>query len=411
MNREYVDNLGETLVTGHSNVLLEWATGCGKTKQAIVGISKLKKDTVKKVLIVVAERPHIKNWLEEFKKWGYDSLLTDDSYNISILCYDSLHHCKNESYDLIILDEAHHIFTEIRTSILKEIKSEKYILLSATMDDNIIEEIEDIIGPIVRSLITLQTAINWGLIPAPKIILYPITLDNTILNQLIIDERGNKDKATTIHCQMKDRWKYLRDKRKYPNIKLIMPATELQMYNEFCNKMEFYKKLYFSKKAESIKNKWLLYGSQRKTFLGKLKGKAATEIIKNIGKCRYICFCTDIEQAEKLGGSHAIHSEKKDVEETIEKFNNEQINSLFVVGMLKEGQNLNKIEKGIIIQLDGKLRSFIQKSGRVLRAEHPEIFIIYVKGTQDEEYLNNALEGLNPDYIINYEDYNKRRSM
>jgi glutathione synthase len=88
-----------------------------------------------------------------------------------------------------------------------------------------------------------------------------------------------------------------------------------------------------------------------------------------------------------------------------------EINSLFVVGMLQEGQNLNDIEKGIIIQLDGKLRSFIQKSGRVLRAEHPEIFIIYVKGTQDETYLKNALEGLNPDYITYYEDYNRRRSM
>ena len=65
----------------------------------------------------------------------------------------------------------------------------------------------------------------------------------------------------------------------------------------------------------------------------------------------------------------------------------------------------------IILLLLNKLRSFIQKSGRVLRAEHPEIFIIYVKGTQDETYLKNALEGLNPDYITYYEDYNQRRGM
>lgn len=407
MNREQLDFLAVTLLKDHKNILFEWATGCGKTKQAIKGISMLDRDKHNNVLIVVAEIAHIKNWMDEFKKWGYKSLLTDVNFDIEIICYDSLHNRQEKSYDLIILDEAHHIFTEIRTSILKNMHSKRYILLSATMDDRIIQELEQIIGFIMISKIPLQTAIDWGLVPAPKIILYPLQLDNTILSQTIVEERGHKELAVTINCPIKDKWKYLRDKRKYPNLKLVMQATELQAYNELDGKITFYQKLYFAKKSESIKSKWLQYGLQRKNYLGLLKDNAAKSIIQNFGKSRFICFCTNIEQAEKLGGSHSIHSKKKNSLDIINEFNEKKINSLFVVGMLKEGQNLNDIEKGIIIQLDGQLRPFIQKSGRVLRAEHPEIFIIYYKGTQDETYLMNALEGLNPDYITYYEDYNR----
>ena len=58
------------------------------------------------------------------------------------------------------------------------------------------------------------------------------------------------------------------------------------------------------------------------------------------------------------------------------------INNIFAVGMLQEGQNLVNIEAGIIIQLDGKERSFIQKFGRSLRAEDPVQYIFYYKNTK-----------------------------
>ena len=76
--------------------------------------------------------------------------------------------------------------------------------------------------------------------------------------------------------------------------------------------------------------------------------------------------------------------------------------------MLQEGQNLNDIEVGIIVQLDGQERSFIQKFGRSLRAEDPTQYIFYYKNTRDTEYLQNVLEGINESYIqeLNYENNN-----
>jgi superfamily II DNA or RNA helicase len=67
--------------------------------------------------------------------------------------------------------------------------------------------------------------------------------------------------------------------------------------------------------------------------------------------------------------------------------------------MITEGMNLTDIQTGIIVQLDGKERLFVQKFGRSLRAEDPVTFIFYFKDTQDEVYLKTALENVDAKYI------------
>ena len=67
--------------------------------------------------------------------------------------------------------------------------------------------------------------------------------------------------------------------------------------------------------------------------------------------------------------------------------------------MITEGMNITNIEAGIITQLDGKERLFIQKAGRVLRADDPIAYIFYYKNTQDEVYLKNALENIDEKYV------------
>lgn len=69
-------------------------------------------------------------------------------------------------------------------------------------------------------------------------------------------------------------------------------------------------------------------------------------------------------------------------------------------------QNLESIEIGIIIQLDGTERPFIQKLGRVLRAKDPVQYIFYFKNTRDEEYLDKVLEGISINMIEDYEIFN-----
>lgn len=99
-----------------------------------------------------------------------------------------------------------------------------------------------------------------------------------------------------------------------------------------------------------------------------------------------------------------MHSEESKSLQIIESFNEKKIDNLFAVGLLQEGQNLVDIQAGVIIQLDGKERAFVQKFGRSLRAEDPVQFILYYKDTRDEEYLKKVLEGISEEYIIKVEN-------
>ena len=199
-----------------------------------------------------------------------------------------------------------------------------------------------------------------------------------------------------------NRWKYLKHRKDYVGYVLQFSCTQKEKYEYINEQFEYWKRQFFRNQSNiRIKNMWLQWGSVRKRYLGELKTKKADELCKKLKKQkkRFICFCSSILQAEVLGKEDCIHSKKKDVSTIISEFNSGERNSIFAVGMLQEGQNLNNIQAGVIVQLDGEERGFIQKFDRSLRAEDPVQYILYYKNTRDEEYLQKALENINKDYI------------
>ena len=399
MTRQEIQQRAVEMIRGSSLLILQWCTGLGKSKAAIDIIKSL---SVTKVLLIVAELAHKENWRQEFLKWE----LSDS--NIVIETYASLKNHREEECDLIILDEAHHVGSDLRMEILEGIKARKVLALSATLSNELIWKL----GAWCNNkysvfTITLQDAISWGILPEPKIYLIPMTLDNTVPNQIVIEEWGNKVKRRILKCSLSDRWIYMKNKDTYPHMRLEIACTELQKYIYLSDKIEFWKKRFFRTQNIGVKNRWMQLGSERKRYLGSLKDSKAQEVLKYIKDKRYVCFCSSIEQAEKLGGNSAIHSKKQGALCTIEDFNSKRIDTLFAIGMIQEGQNLVDIEAGVIIQLDGAERAFIQKSGRAMRAEEPVIFILYYKDTRDEEYLNKALENIDPTYITELTNLNE----
>lgn len=379
-----------------TSVALLWATGVGKSAAAIkMANAYLKgiKSRKAQVLLVVAEVPHKDNWQKEFDKWG------SINASLTIECYASLHKYRNTNWDLIIYDEAHHLGSDLRKDIFYSIKSVKNIFLSATMDDDLISFIESKVGKLGISRISLQDAIKYDILPEPHIHLVPLVLDNLKKDQLITEEWGDTKKRIPIYCELKDRWTYIRNKKQYPNIKLCMRCTALQKYNYFTEQFEYWKRQYMNCRQERTKNKWMQVGIQRKRFLGEIKTGSVLKLINSLNNKRFICFCASVAQAELLGKENAIHSKIKKPETIIKSFNDKEINSLYAVGMLQEGQNLTDIQVGIIVQLDGTERPFIQKFGRSLRAEDPHQYIFYYKNTRDEEYLENILYGIDKTFI------------
>lgn len=396
MTREELQIQSLSLIKQSNRVAIQWCTSLGKSRAAIDMANYLidqKKEEPLKMLLVVAEIPHKLNWREEFQKWKLKSA------EVTIECYASLKKYRNSNWDLIIFDEAHHLGSDLRIDILAEIHSSYIILLSATLPDQVIQSISNIFGEFKTSRITLQQAIEWGILPIPRIYLIPLNLDRNNSTCIITEEWGRKEKRVVYNCRFNERWRYMSNKRLYPNITLNISCTPEQKYNYLSEQVEYWKRQFFITRQEFIKNKWLQFGSKRKRFLGELKTNIVRSLLCKIHNKRFICFCSSIEQAELLGRENAIHSEKSDSLSIIQSFNSKKIDNLFAVGMLQEGQNLTDIEIGIIIQLDNQERSFVQKFGRGMRADNPIQFIFYYKNTRDEEYLRNVLEGIDDKYI------------
>ena len=394
MTREEVQRQSLFMIQNHNRIALQWCTGLGKSRAAIEAANYLYKNNKDlKVLLIVAEVAHKNNWEKEFNKWKFEVT------NYTIECYASLKKYRNTEWDLIIFDEAHHLGSELRMDVLTSISSKYVILLSATLQDIIINTLNNIFGEFVISKITLRQAIEMGALPEPKVYLIPLELNNNNTNCTIIEEWGKKEKRVTLKCKYYERWSYMKNRTKYPNVTLEISCTQQQKYDYLTEQFEYWKRQFLRTRQEHTKNKWLQVGSKRKRFLGESKTEEVNLLLHKLKDKRYICFCTSIEQAELLGGNNSIHSKKSDSLDIINKFNNKYINTLFAVGMLQEGQNLNDISAGIIVQLDGQERSFIQKFGRSLRAEDPIQFIFYYKDTRDTEYLENVLDGINEDYI------------
>lgn len=395
MTREDLQEHALELIKHNRRVALQWGTGLGKSRAAIEMANYLT-DTYKKpikILLVVAEVAHKQNWLIEFRKWNLKS------YNITIECYASLKKYRNSHWDLIIFDEAHHLGSDLRMEIIEEFDARHIILLSATLPDAIMQGLTEVFGNFKSSKITLKDAIDWKILPKPQVYLIPLELDNTTCNCCITEEWGRADKRVTYKCSYNERWEYMKDRVKYPNVTLQIQCTQRQKYNYLSEQFEYWKKRFMRTRNEIIKNKWLQAGSKRKRFLGECKTRPAYELLAKLGDKRFICFCTSIEQVELLGGRNAIHSKRNDSLRVINNFNNKKINNIFAVGMLQEGQNLTDIEVGVIVQLDGQERAFIQKFGRSMRAENPIQYIFYFKDTKDEDYLKNILEGIDNEYI------------
>ena len=391
LNKQILDDIKD-----YDTIILDWTTSLGKSKMALDICNNLKVLFGKpKILLIVAEIAHKDNWKKEFIKWGYDY------NNVTIECYASLKKYINTSWDIVIMDEAHHIKSDIRTSIFKTININKLICLSATIDKEVYDFLYNIRdkNKIFESKISLQTAIDWNILTEPDIRLIPLSLNNTIKDQEIIEEWGKKTLRKTIYCDYVLRWNYLKNRNKYPNLKLIIRCTQAQKCYYLDEKITYWQKRAYASNDIRFKNKWLQQGSLRKRFLGESKTPYIKLLLEQLKNHRYICFCSSIEQAELLNSKNCIHSKKTNSLDIIDDFNNKKINNLLAINMLQEGQNLVDIEMGIITQLDGQIRIFKQKLGRSLRAEYPIQYIFYYRNTRDEDYLKNVLKDINNDYI------------
>lgn len=361
MTRDELQELASHVLAKEHRLLCQWATGTGKSG---VALKFLKSNPWMTCLILVPEQNNIENWTTEFSKFGIPM-----EY-VRVACYASLHKYKNTKWDFLVFDEAPHMDTEKRRAICESVSGDWVLALGAVIDEEETAALENAYGTFAKSYVSLRKAIEWNILPSPTINLCHISMND--VNH--------------------DHWY---------NGKLY---TAKGLYDLLQKKVEGAVAAFNVKSDAFHKQKMLRAGNERKRFLGSLKDDAIKKIADSLNDkgIRFLCFCSSIQQAEKLGKDRAFTSKTPAKLKLLDRFNNQEISSLYVVGKLIEGQNLVNIQHGIIGQLGGTTRITVQSVGRIMRSDNPVIWVPVFDGTKDDSFLYTLTSNIPNNYIKHY---------
>lgn len=391
MTREQITKDCLAAIDSSKCLLTLLSTGVGKTKITIDCINKIcdkvyneEKDYTR-VLIVVDKRVQINNWKAEFDKWG--GIKTD---NVTFCCYASLHKFSNTYWDVVVLDECHHVGSETRLEALLSLHIEQNLLgLSATVSRDLRKWFKSHFQTKIVSC-TTQDAIESDILPDPVIYLMPLVLDSVHPTEEF--ELNAKDESIPVHAQYKDIWVYKRN-RKHALIK----CTKRQYLNELDNLVEFYKRKAMGGNIV-LKNMWLRACSERLTYLANAKNKEIKTILSKLKNYRTITFCASIAQSEEVG-KNCIHSKNKLAQEVLNTFNDSKIKHITACHMINEGINLTNCKYGIFANINASETIQIQRVGRALRHKNPVLVIPFFRDTREEEIVRKWMGNYNKELI------------
>lgn len=356
ITREEVHDRALSLIDNNKTVLLELATGFGKTKLSIDLINHIcdrvynRDGNPTTILIIVAKTVHKNEWFKEIEKWG--GIKSD---YITIECYNSLDKYVNRYFDVVIFDEVHHLSVNKR-AILKMIHiNELLVGLSATIKDEMKEYFEYNYNAKIISC-GLKKAIDNNILPDPEVYLIPLKLDNNKLDRI-----AHKFKET-------------------------YRTTQKGYYKALDVEINYYKNLYNKYHNQRIKQLWLRKCKIRLEWLSSQKEDIIKLLHKKFNNSRTITFCSTIEQCNNLG-KFAVHSKNKKSLQYVDDFNNKKIKHLTSVNILNEGCNLVDCRIGIFCNLNGSDTLTKQRIGRILRHKKPIIIVPYYVETREEELV------------------------
>ena len=361
MDRDSLQTWAADKLIAKKRLICQWATGCGKTG---VVLKFLTRRPAGQALILVPETNNISNWTDEFAKFGVPM------FGVTIACYASLHKFKDTMWDLLVLDEAPHTNTDLKYEILSSITAEYVLALGAVISEDELSTLRSLYGTFAMSSISLDRAIKMDILPSPHVAVIHMQLDD------VKKDFWHKGKVYT----EKGLYDALND-----NVRACVAAFSVQAST--FNKLRMQRA-----------------GTERKRFLGERKQAALEKICNKLNEQnkRYLCFCVSVKQAEALGGRHAFTAKTPESERLLERFNNHEINSLFVVGKLIEGQTLNDIHCGVIGQLGNSNRITIQEIGRIMRSKEPVIYVPIFDDTKDDGFLYTVTNNIAARYVKHY---------
>jgi hypothetical protein len=332
-----------------ANIALIWAPRVGKTRGAINCLDG------ESVLVVSNSELIRDDWKISLK---------DYTGNWNSICYQSLKSVQGE-WDTAILDEFD-LLTENYYEHLSELGIKRYIFLTGTPTFRSNQFMAKLAPKVIKSLVTMDMAISYGILPVPKITCLGLSLRSD--KQECLFQIGKNQKFPVKYAKYGEHFKELKTK----GIRLHVQCTEVEWYSLINAEIEYwntivqnYRKLDnleqlkdYGEEYKDLKKIVSNYrvpkemalnvlkqsGLKRKNFLADKKNRYIERLFKffKVENERVIVFANSIPQAEFINPDCVIHSKlklKKGEKNPLDKFNHKEISVLVSVGMLERGVN------------------------------------------------------------------------
>lgn len=333
-----------------------YCTGFGKGKAALDAVAVHKCDpddpSWEALIAVHSQSGRDSIWPAQIREWA-PHLEKCIGKQIKIMCYHSLKHVKGKTFKWIIADEFHYI-TEERYNWLRGSHTYGMLMLTATEPDEPFKKriMREISGG-HRLTIKLDTAVNSGVLNNYRIQVWKL--------DMLQSERSEYIRL----CEKVDRSKFSN--------------------NPFAVKMALGNRMRFIYDSET-KVKAMMYLRDKTRETGK----------------RFVMHCGSIDMANRVS-PFRYHSESGDVH--YQNFKDGILNEISNVDRIKEGENIDRLEVGIISKVTSKGGAMVQRIGRNMRLEPHEMAIIHIlvlKDTYDESWLASALADFDKNKIKYY---------
>jgi superfamily II DNA or RNA helicase len=355
MKRDEIQEEALKATKGKKRCTIVLGTGVGKT---LVGLSHIERNTnaMQNVLVVAPKKSIFQSWSDDAVKFGKQDLLE----RITFSTYIGLPKRDPNAYDYIYLDECHSLLDSHRTFL--DVYKGAILGLTGTPPKHKSSEKGMMVSQFCPVVYTFKAddAIENGIINDYQIIVHELELDKCKNYQV---QMKTKSFITSEY-----------DNYRYWGNRLDMGQGPAQMLRVMRMKamMEYKSKEKYTKKLmESINSKCIVFANTQ-------------------------------EQADRLC-RFSYHSGNKDSEDNLLLFKDGKIDKLSCVLQLNEGINIPNLRQGIIMHAYGNERKAAQRIGRLLRLNPNEKAIVHIlcyKGTVDEKWVKEALEGFDQDKIV-----------
>lgn len=352
---------------------LQWSTGVGKTRAAIMAIKGFLTKNSHKIIKVVVPTEYLKTqWITELTKYHLAGKVSVEIINSAIKISDEI--------DFLILDECHRIPSDTFYEVFAQRNPKIVLGLSATfnrLDGR--HELLDKFCP-VCDVITVQEAIKNQWLSSYK-------------EYKVVIEPDDIDDYRMLNKQFNEAFSIFNF-----DFKLAMDCLTNVIYRR-----HYAKKLGMSAKdMDGVVFTWQRALKGRKAYVMNhpKKLELARKIIEARQNEKIITFSSTIAQSEKIGYGYVVNSgkTKKKNRVTLEEFSQMKTGVIHTAKSLDEGSDIPGLSVAIILSNTSSQTQKTQRVGRVIRYEEgkqAEIFTLVIKGTMEEGWYQTSTAGKN----------------